>query len=195
MGGDGSGNRWQGGKRTTDGMLALDIRRLHRGKLLISGRNANLEWSSNGRKIGGVNVTMAEYHLTLRYSTSEAGKWEAIEWPVSITWTACRFGGRRPWFLCPRCSRRVAVLYAVRVFACRHCHKLAYASQREDVMSRAMRRAWKIEGRLGWENRYSLRAKPKGMHWRTFERLVQAHDHHNRRSWLALATRFNLFPG
>ena len=44
-------------------------------------------------------------------------EWKSTEQRVSITWTNCRFGGRRPWFTCSAhtngryCGRRVAVLY------------------------------------------------------------------------------------
>jgi hypothetical protein len=54
---------------------------------------------------------------------------------LPITWTACHFGGRRPWFICSArvngryCGRRVAVLYlGGEVFACRKCCGLAYES-------------------------------------------------------------------
>jgi hypothetical protein len=34
--------------------------------------------------------------------------------------------------------------------------------------------------------------KPKGMHWRTFERLVQEYKRFNAASWFALARRYRL---
>ena len=39
--------------------------------------------------------------------------WQNMEDPVSITWTACHYGGVRAWFICPvpGCQRRVAILY------------------------------------------------------------------------------------
>ena len=61
-------------------------------------------------------------------------------------------GGRRAWFLCPAkgCGRRVAILFGGSIFACRHCHKLAYECQREPDDDRAARRADTIRRRLGW---------------------------------------------
>src|SRR5689334_7957768 len=51
---------------------------------------------------------------------------------INIVWTPCRFGGKRPWFHCRYCGRRVVRLYIVEaVFACRHCHRLGYASRLE----------------------------------------------------------------
>ena len=100
--------------------------------------------------------------------------------PASLKRTACNFGGERPWFICPgvRCGRRVAILYGPgKHFLCRHCYDLRYESQREDRASRALRRAQNIRKRLGGSaNMLELfPEKPKGMHWRTYNRLFREH--------------------
>lgn len=73
---------------------------------------------------------------------------------VRIVRTPCHLGGSRPWFSCPvvSCGRRVAILYGGGIFACRHCHRLAYGSSREDMSDRTMRRADRLRERLGWES-------------------------------------------
>ena len=104
--------------------------------------------------------------------------WKSVERRVPITWTACHLGGRRPWFICP-CGRRVAVLYgAGELFACRHCCGLAYESQQEPVGQRGLGRAQKIRMQLGGcQSMFEpFPVKPKGMHWRTYDRLRCAHD-------------------
>ena len=70
------------------------------------------------------------------------------------------------------------VFLAVQSFACRHCHKLAYACQQEAHHDRVARPADIIRRRLGWETGIlnSDGWKPNGMHWRTFERLKAEHD-------------------
>jgi len=51
---------------------------------------------------------------------------------VLLTTTPCYFGGRRYWFLCPKCERRVAVIYGIgKCFECRSCANVAYRSQFE----------------------------------------------------------------
>jgi hypothetical protein len=37
----------------------------------------------------------------------------AREQHIAIVWTPCRFGGKRPWFQCGRCARRIVWLYIV----------------------------------------------------------------------------------
>lgn len=63
-------------------------------------------------------------------------------------------------------------------FVCRHCLGLAYSSQSEEPMHRQNRRANKIRMALGGEpGTASLPpAKPKGMHWRTYWRKMDAID-------------------
>jgi hypothetical protein len=54
------------------------------------------------------------------------------------------------------------------------------------------RKAAKTMRRLGWERGALNEEKPKGMHWRTFERLVQEYKRFNAASWFALARRYRL---
>jgi hypothetical protein len=35
----------------------------------------------------------------------------SVEQRVPLLWTPCTFGGARPWFGCPRCAKRVAIVY------------------------------------------------------------------------------------
>lgn len=180
MGGFGSGC-WQGGKNTTSDMQALDIRWLQRDGLLTPGRANNLQWTRNGNEVASIQMRTEVDRVILNYrSRSNGGEWRPIEYPVYLEWTPCHLGGRRAWFLCPAqgCGRRVAILFGGSVFACRHCHKLVYACQREADHDRAARRANTIRRRLGWEPgiRNLPGWKPKGMQWRTFERLKAEHD-------------------
>ena len=171
MGGSGSGNRCQIGKRTTSDMWRLDVRRLHRDGLLTPGMGFGWMWSRNGKKVAEIGIYVHEQRVILKYRTRPSGcaEWEDKEYPVALEWTACRFGGQRVWFLCPICGRRVAVLFGGSVYACRHCHNLAYEVQREQPHYRLLRRSQKMRDMLGGD---SWHIKPKGMHQRTYDRLV-----------------------
>jgi hypothetical protein len=108
-----------------------------------------------------------------------------VEALVDIEWTSCRLGGERPWFVCSvaangvYCGRRVTKLYgAGRLFACRHCYRLAYASQQESAHQRGLGKSQKIRMRLGGSPNMleEFPDKPKGMHRRTYERWRRVHD-------------------
>jgi len=181
MGGRGSGRRYQDGKDITNDYHALDVRWLQRNGLLNPWSSRLLTWSRNGQEVASIQAIASEGYVTLDYRIREqGGEWKPMNYRVLLDRTACHLGGKRPWFRCPArgCGRRVAVLYGGSIFACRHCHQLAYASQREAWHDRATRRADRIRDRLGWEagilNGDGI--KPKGMHWRTFERLKTRHD-------------------
>jgi hypothetical protein len=112
-------------------------------------------------------------------------EWENTREPINITWTACNFGGERPWFMCPGvvngvvCGRRVAVLYGPgRYFLCRHCYDLNYQSQREDSAHRSLSRAQEIRKRLGGSASMTqpFPRRPKGMHRKTYIRLWYEHE-------------------
>ncbi len=96
---------------------------------------------------------------------------------IGLTSTPCHFGGRRPWFRCPGCQRRVALLYAGLRFACRHCHGLYYECQRTRGRWSAMARLQRLRERLGGSANLTMLfpARPRHMHGATYDRLrVQA---------------------
>jgi hypothetical protein len=204
MGGFNSGR--SGGKRTTGDMCALDIRRLARDGLLARGTAFLWTWSRGDEKVGSIQVWPVERdRVRLIYRTRDYGAadWKDMDYSVRVVWTDCALGGQRAWWQCPavRCGRRVAVLYGGGVYACRHCHNLAYRTQREQIHDRARSKADKIRKRLGWEAGI-LNAdggKPKGMHWATFMRLQALHDANVNRSMAGISAKFgrifNRMPG
>jgi hypothetical protein len=155
------------------------VRWLQRNGLLTPGRSFGWNWTLDGETVASIQVQAESDRVMLNYRRSD---WQPMDYPVRLAWTDCTLGGRRVWLLCPArgCGRRVALLYigGSAIFACRHCYKLAYASQRETGDDRAARRANRIRDRLGWEAGI-LNGEggiPKGMHWRTFERLQAEHN-------------------
>ena len=185
MGGFGS-TRWASvnTKYTVEASRSLDINRLNRADCLQSGYRGGWEWTREGERVASIRFWRDGNALVLSYrARRNGGEWQDVEQPTPIVWTACRFGGARPFFICPglvngiACVRRVARLYAAGIYyLCRHCYRLGYASQREDRFDRALRRANKIRMRLGGEpgTASAFPARPKGMHHHTYERLQSA---------------------
>lgn len=147
--------------------------------MLKAGYLNTLTWSRNGNPIASIKICADVGNVRLIYKCRINGdEWEDKDYCVSIERTPCHYGGSRAWFLCPCCSKRVGKLYGGKMFACRHCHDLAYKSQREGELDLLARRAEKIRERLKWDAGIlnGQGRKPTGMHWKTFDRLVALHN-------------------
>ena len=178
MGGRGSGRpSGFGGKRDTSSSMPLDIRKFTRKSLLMPGSSFSWQWLVRGREVASINIHADLQNMMLSYRIKSTD--ELVEQPVQTQTSPCHLGGQRHWFTCPRCNKRVAVLYAPgRYFACRLCGGLGYATQKDGVGDRAMTKADRLRKRLGWPAgiAHGDGGKPKGMHWKTFLKLKSRHD-------------------
>jgi hypothetical protein len=181
MGGFGSGRPSGSGRNKVEYSRSIDVNKMHKAGCLCPGSAGSWQWISDGENVASINLR-AEYdrlHLTYRVRIGD-GEWEDVAETIRIANVACQLGGTRPYFICPgvsngiSCKRRVVKLHgAGRYFLCRHCYRLAHSSQSEETCDRLMRRANKIRQRLGgypgMVSTFPL--KPKGMWWRTYDRL------------------------
>jgi len=168
----------------------VDVRVWARQGLLSRARAFSWSWNRGGEPTGNIGVTvLPQSAVTLDYSLTQNGERRSISERVALIYKPCNFGGARPWFQCPRCTRQVAQLYMrAGRFACRHCQRVAYSSQSEDVMARTWREQRRIETRLGddWQ-------RPKGMRQRTYERLMDRLadcEHRRNEAFCVAAARF-----
>ena len=124
-------------------------------------------WNRGGEPSGNITVQALPDSATLIYriKDSHSGEWQDRRQEVVVVRTACGYGGNRKWFECPVCQRRCELLYlrAYR-FACRKCQRVAYTSQSGGPMDRLMQRSHKLQARID-------EGRPKGMRWRTYERI------------------------
>ena len=97
-------------------------------------------------------------------------------------------GERRPWFLCPLCISRVALLYLRgESWACRRCHDLRYQSELEPKGRRGLMMARKIQVRLGGkQSGLEFPPKPPRMHQRSYQRALKRHQAALAKSWSGL---------
>lgn len=176
MGGFGSGRRAE--RNVTTDYRRLDVRALERAGFLRPGHLGTWGWYRGDEIRASIQTEASDMNIRLRYTTGRSGEAQHHNYAVRLVRTACHYGGGRPWFLCPCCGQRAAILYGGAVFACRRCYGLAYPVQRETEGDRAIRRAEAIRSRLGWEAGIANQrgGKPKGMHWNTFLKLVSEYD-------------------
>ena len=106
--------------------------------------------------------------------------------------TRPNYGGQRWWMVCPAWHLRVGKLYLPsggRIFACRRAYGLVYQSQREPAHERALTKAQNIRTKLGGSASLAepFPEKPKGMWWRTYDRLRREAEEAELRSWIGVA--------
>lgn len=172
------GQRWGAGrpayKVKGEQLRRVDVRRWAKLGYLSRARAFAWSWTVDGESVGSIGVVVeSPMALSLQYSLTSDGEQRFINDRVTLLHAPCNLGGTRQWFSCPRCARPVAQLYMRSGrFACRHCQRVAYSSQSEDILDRTWRKQRKVEARLGddWQ-------RPKGMRHATYARLMnQLHD-------------------
>jgi hypothetical protein len=174
---------------------SIDIDWMRRNGCLRKGIAGRLTWSRADTVTGSINYSVDTHGLRLRYRTRpDGGESREVDDLIRFAETGTNFSGRRRCFLCPTCGRKCRILYGGSYFRCRYCHRLKYESQYEPPFARAASRALKIRARLGCEGGMDepFAEKPKGMHWRTYNRL-KARDQHLQNAWaIGLARRWHL---
>ncbi len=75
-------------------------------------------------------VTNAMKALKIRLVQSQI---DALGVEVKLTSSSTKFNGKRLWFVCPNCTRRIGTIYkhpTEEIFGCRICLNLKYRKQR-----------------------------------------------------------------
>ena len=183
MGGFGSGRSRYSLGPTCESAHSIDLAWLRRRGMLKPGPHS-LEWSCRGEPAGSISIIAQPNGVRLLYwVTSSKGGRVIVDELVPFCYTETRFGGRRQWLMCLRCSRRCRLIFSGgRYFRCRQCHGLKYASRNECQAQRAMHRADRIANRLHdlWKGtakgRWEFPPKPTRMRWRTYLRLRRQYD-------------------
>jgi hypothetical protein len=167
-GGSRSGAGRPGWHAKAEHCLRINVRDLKQHGVLRGSGYFGWRWTNSysGEETGSIGITAFPGSLRLNFSSNGVPTTQH----VPLERTGCHYGGTRAWMGCPRCSRRVGVLYLRGGnFMCRHCGRLAYCSQSEDVFGTSWRKQHRLERRLGDDL-----ARPKGMHHRTHRRLISA---------------------
>lgn len=115
-------------KQLVSGFHAFDIKVLARGKYLSPFSKYDWVWRTDkGTQQTSVGVTVLQDSLQVAFPMGA----QRVHQTIQLTYSLGPQGGKRPWFACPTCQRRVGVLYhAVGLpFRCRTCCDLAYPSQ------------------------------------------------------------------
>ena len=155
---------------------SVDLAWLRREGYFKTGHSGRITWSRGGSVTAWIRYQVEGHGLRLIYRTRRSGdvEWRDIDELFPFIYTATNFAGRRQWLQCLSCQRCCRVLYGGAYFRCRRCHGLRYESQYEPAWLSGTSRAQKIRERYGGSGSLDepFPDKPKGMHWRTYDRLV-----------------------
>ena len=177
-------------------MHSVDLAWLRRKKLITPGNWTSLSWSRGGRETGSIRLAIHKDGIALVYRHRRQGdEWADVHEFVPLIRSSTRFDGFRQWFKCLACGSRCRILYGGARFRCRRCNGLKYETQYEPPFARSASAALKIRERLGCKGGLDepFPAKPKGMHWKTYERL-RSQEERMQDSWaIGIAKRFRMF--
>jgi hypothetical protein len=172
MGGIGSGRHWPNKKKLTTDCRKLDVLELNRAGALKPRAIGSMNWSDDIDGHVSFSCETDSIHLSYHghFFTNEITQHQHS---IPLVWSDCRYGSKRPYFLC-KCDNMVEHLYSHGgAFLCRWCLNLAYPCQSESKGDRAARRANKVRIKLNGNEGIltPIPDKPKSMHWRTYSRL------------------------
>lgn len=164
---------------------------------------ASITVEAAGERDLGEETRAARLRLSYTLSGGDMDESEDIEYAIPLEYTACNFGGYRPWFRCPGsvdgvpCNRRSRKLYlplyarGARYYLCRECYGLGYRSSRDsgNELERAEQRYRKAfakadaQGRRPHPNQSPYTPeRPTGMHGETYVELLRE-VHTAREEW------------
>jgi hypothetical protein len=153
----------------SNGECELDIRHLARRGHLRQTDDLAWRWPSGSATLlhFSANAVTLNYVFPLR-DGSEVG----VVRHVAIARTRCHFGGARPWFICPECGRKAAILLLSRVPACTRCLSPKPPRGLIAKIDRHFRRQRTIERSIANQFGEVEWTRPKGMHAAKFSRLT-----------------------
>ena len=170
---------------------SLDARELQRRDILEHGWCARVALSHRSGRTSMIEFECEYDRIHLRCGVRDtAGHLISKSVSMEITRVSKRYGGSQAYLLCPRCEKRVLLVYLNGGdLVCRTCADLVHTSSRERTGDRALRRCHKLRARLGDDHRFlaGMPARPPHMRWRTYHttwRKISAAEQALARAWL-----------
>lgn len=177
MGGYGSGN--SGWRPHIESALAFDLAtfKKYRPELAEIQMAGLWQWSSNSEAFASLNYQWRTGEWDGELVFTGKRNQEPFESRIRLEALPLNYGGKRWWMHCPYSHRRGRKLYlfdGLDNFIHREAvhPKPTYASQRTSGTDRLINQRWAIRKKIGDDvsDLFDQLYKPKGMHWRTFEK-------------------------
>lgn len=174
-------------KQTTDDLLQLSVSWLKRQDFLQKNtiKNGEIYWTrlsygGESHRIGEIKILSNFYgensYIELNYTYKDN---EHLNYRVQIISTTPNYGGKRYWFVCPQCGKKVAFIYCKKYFWCRHCHNLCYKTQQVGFADRMAIKSQKYKNRVMKNNN-----KKQWLHWKTFYNTMEKANYYEDLSYI-----------
>ena len=178
-----------------DDLDALDLAWLRRQGAQEPGCRGSVSWTDGSGDRRSVRYLLCQAGLYLTRPDSPPAASEFIP----IVTLPAPFGGERHWFKCPRCSRRCRIIYRAPSFRCRTCAGAQYRSKYESPAVNLSNARWRLRDKMipslkptshsGLDEKFP--AKPKGMHWSTYNCLAERYEAYDNQWSLEAMRRFS----
>ena len=169
MGGYGSGRKFSCPKTTVEDCLKVDANMFAYRKGFKPGLfEGTVRWTRGDMERGSCG-----YYAVLGGDRSSIEfLYNTLRFTVSLSWYRPGYGGRRYFFMCPRCRRRMRTLFFKgNSLACRVCHDLTYESCNQyeplgglygsGISWREEREAWRMMRRMELKRPRGRPRKPR----------------------------------
>jgi hypothetical protein len=175
MGGRGSGGHNSKRKLRDVQCARLDVHELARDGNLTLGKRGWLFGTVWFEVAGGPDAQRLVLEFPVRSGSGE--RLDPVRQTICCYWRRAHYGGRYLMFRC-ECGRSARVLYAryfydrICFFNCRQCAGITYQSTMGHRWDRSARRIEKLRARLQWKAAGTEPIRPRGMHQRTYRRIL-----------------------
>lgn len=168
-------------KHTGNSLPQLRMEDIKRKNLLVTNRSGSVIWQSpiadfaidfslNNVCVmktgeGFINLESVTYYEEGRYAGTNK-----LDKAIELKGTPCAFGGKRVWFVCPKCKTQAGVLFIYNAeIACRKCHNLSHRSQNTRNRITSVDKLDKLRNAVG-------RSYYRGKQTKTYLRYLRKHD-------------------
>lgn len=120
---------------------SIDMSFLKKNHYLKRPRFGTISWSWGSESMGSVSLQSnpSDDCISFIYTSKDniTGLTSHLDYKVKLLSSYCHLGGKRYWFECLKCFKRVGVLYFAQKYAsCRSCSGLYYRSQYRSISKR-----------------------------------------------------------
>jgi len=140
---------------------------------------SSMYWRSarTQNQIGSVSIRTSPEGIELSYTWTRDGRTDSRTERLRWEWIHVGYGPRA-YVLCPLCSKKISrIVFRWGRWTCKQCAGACSNGENLRPNDRTLNRSHKIrQERLKWKRGEQWGDRPKGMHWKTFYKLLETQE-------------------